>query len=317
MAEIKLERLEKHKDKLDACIRCGYCYEHCPIYKHTRWETDTPRAKLALLYGIMNGEIEPTPYIAEKLFECFYCKRCEANCSTGIPLMEVFTDARLDFRDAGLVEDGTTSQTDQGSCGRCLTCVRLCKHEARYFDERIRTDPTKCQGCGACLDICPGAAVRFKKSFGTSHDELLGAITRFIRDEENPEAKAIVFCCNWSNYPGFQVARMDDAHEKPEYKVFVTMCAGRLQTRLLTETLEQGAWGALVTNCPEGECEHNGNAMVKARIASLRKVLETLHIDPNRIRQVDVGKGDPKAFKAAVEEFMGALREIGPLGVGE
>jgi len=79
VTELKLERLKKWKDKLNVCIRCGYCYEHCPLYKHTRWETDAPRAKLALIYGMLNGEVKPSDYIAEKLFECFYCKRCESN----------------------------------------------------------------------------------------------------------------------------------------------------------------------------------------------------------------------------------------------
>ena len=72
----KLEKLEKWKGALNKCIRCGYCYEHCPIYKSTRWEIDSPRGKLILLYGMLSGEVEPSDYIANKIFECFHCSRC-------------------------------------------------------------------------------------------------------------------------------------------------------------------------------------------------------------------------------------------------
>ena len=67
----KLEKLEKWKGALNKCIRCGYCYEHCPIYKSTRWEIDSPRGKLILLYGLLSGEIEPSDYIANKIFRVF------------------------------------------------------------------------------------------------------------------------------------------------------------------------------------------------------------------------------------------------------
>ena len=81
----KLEKLEKWKGALNKCIRCGYCYEHCPIYKSTRWEIDSPRGKLILLYGMLSGELEPSDYIANKIFECFHCNRCVKACSSGVP----------------------------------------------------------------------------------------------------------------------------------------------------------------------------------------------------------------------------------------
>ena len=61
------KRLEKWKNELSICIRCGYCYELCPLYKGTNWEADTPRGKLLLLYGILTDEIELTPEIAENI----------------------------------------------------------------------------------------------------------------------------------------------------------------------------------------------------------------------------------------------------------
>ena len=52
----EITKLEKWRGALNQCIRCGYCYEHCPIYKNTRWEIDSPRGKLILMYGMISGE---------------------------------------------------------------------------------------------------------------------------------------------------------------------------------------------------------------------------------------------------------------------
>ena len=80
----EFKNLEKWQGTLANCIRCGYCFEHCPMFKHTGWESDAPRAKIITAYGLLSGDVEPTEAAADKMFSCFYCKRCEAACSSGV-----------------------------------------------------------------------------------------------------------------------------------------------------------------------------------------------------------------------------------------
>lgn len=181
---MKFKRLEKWRDDLNICIRCGYCYEQCHLYKVTSWETDTPRSKLILLYGMINGEIEPSEYIANKIFECFYCKRCDTNCSAGVSITEIFTDARADFIDAGFDVDGTTSKTNDDLCSRCGTCVYICKHEARSIDKenkKILIDKAKCQSCGCCEAACPSSAAYIVGGWEVSEDEMSEKVTKFLK----------------------------------------------------------------------------------------------------------------------------------------
>jgi coenzyme F420-reducing hydrogenase delta subunit/NAD-dependent dihydropyrimidine dehydrogenase PreA subunit len=305
-----LKRLQRWGNSLAGCIRCGYCYEHCPIFKSTRWETDAPRAKLTLLFGLLNREVEPSDYLAEKLFECFSCKRCESACSSGVPVTDIFTDARADLLDAGFEVVGTTSVTDHDKCARCLNCVRMCKHEARWFDgERVVTDRLKCQSCGNCLDVCSAGAILIQKGYGTNPDEQREQLTAFL---QQPQAKAVVFACTWSNHPGFQAAQMSGNHD-PEHTVLYTACSGRLRTRLVLDALGAGAWGVLVTRCPEDDCEHGGSARTQARVDALQAWLEQSGIDPRRLQIQEVPKGDPAAQTAAVNAFLEDIRGLGPL----
>lgn len=309
-------RLRQYEGKLDHCISCGYCYEHCPIYKHTRWETDAPRAKLALCYGLITGALEPSEYIAGKLFECFYCKRCETNCSAGVNLTEIFAAARADLRDLGFAPTGTVSQTDTGRCARCLICVRLCPHEARSYDfdlERIATDPVACQGCGNCLDACPAVGIEIRRAFGTDAQSQLDRVRCHLEGVAPLAPRAVVFACNWSSWPGFQSAVGPVGSAPPAYQTLVSVCAGRLQSRTLLDTLLAGAWGVLVLACPQDECKHGGSTRARQRIEALYDYLDAMNVDRRRLVLVEVPNADPRVFQSSVDSFLEEVRGLGPL----
>ena len=176
-------KLQKWQDKLHVCIRCGYCYEHCHIFKVTGWESDTPRGKLIMLHGMLQGDIEPSEYLAEKIFECYMCKRCDATCSAKVEVTEIFTDAKEDLLAAGFDVNGTISQTNEDLCSRCQICISACKHEARSYDsenDKIVVDKVKCQSCGCCVAACPSGAAYSRVGFGLSQKELLDEVKSFL-----------------------------------------------------------------------------------------------------------------------------------------
>jgi len=125
-------------------------------------------------------------------------------------------------------------------------------------------------------------------------------------------AKAVVFYCNWSAYPGFQFSQ--SLLERPELgqKLLVSMCSGRISPELILEAFYRGAWGVMVTACPPDKCEHDGNYKTVARIALLKKMLGQFRLNPERLRLEWIDKGESAKLKGAVDTFMGEIREIGP-----
>jgi ferredoxin len=183
---MEFKRLQKWQDQLHVCIRCGYCFEHCHIFKITGWESDTPRGKLVMLHGLLRGDIEPTNYVTEKVFECYMCKRCDSSCSAKVEVTDIFIDAKADFVDAGYEMQGTTSRTNDDLCCRCQICVSVCKHEARSYDkneDRIVVDTVKCQSCGCCVAACPSGAALSREGFGLSQKELRKEVIHFLEGD--------------------------------------------------------------------------------------------------------------------------------------
>jgi coenzyme F420-reducing hydrogenase delta subunit/formate hydrogenlyase subunit 6/NADH:ubiquinone oxidoreductase subunit I len=313
--EIEFKRLKKWENELSKCIRCGYCYELCPLYKTFNWESDTPRGKLVLLYGLISGEIKPTQEIAEKIFQCFYCQQCSDNCSAGVPVTDIFTDARADFIDAGFDADGTTSHLKEDLCSVCGMCVSVCKSEALSFAEdetgsrKIVIDKVKCKGCGLCIATCPSGVIFQKHGFKVSSSELKEQITHFL---ETNDTKLIVFCCNWSIFPGLQMS------ESPllintSYGVIVTMCSGRVTPELILHAFKEGAWGVMVSGCPPEECDHDGNYRARKRILSLKTSLGHFNIEPERIRMGWFSRGESQKLKRAITDFIKDLEKLGPI----
>lgn len=307
-------RLAAMETALNTCIRCGYCVEHCPVFRHTLWESDSPRGKMVLLYGLLQGEIRAAGEALEKAFECFNCGQCEKSCSSGVPILKVYEAARADLFDMGHAALGTTSQTDEALCARCLQCARLCPHEARSLRHgSVVTDLSKCASCGNCVDACPARAVHLERGHGTSPEELAGAMRSFFAGQGKDGAKAVVFNCSWSGSPGLQTARLAAKGPDPEHITLVTACAGRLTAAVVLEAFHLGAWGVLVNRCPEEECQHKASARVGQRVQSLQRTLESIGIEPGRLKSAVVRRDDQKSVAAEVASFLQEIRSLGPI----
>ena len=97
--------LKDWETELNICIRCAYCFEGCPIFKELRWEADTARGKTILAYGLLTGELEPSKYIADKIFQCTYCRDCVERCSANVDVPGIFSAFRADLIEAGFAYD--------------------------------------------------------------------------------------------------------------------------------------------------------------------------------------------------------------------
>ena len=103
--ELKLKNLEK---EMNVCIRCAYCFEECPVIKEMQWDTDSARGKVILSYGLLTGDLQPSQYIADKLFRCTFCRDCLERCPSKVGILDIITAAR-----ARLITEGFASDTQK------------------------------------------------------------------------------------------------------------------------------------------------------------------------------------------------------------
>ena len=315
LKKTNFKRSSKWEQELNKCIRCGYCYELCPLFKSYNWESDSPRGKLLLIYGMITGEIEPTQEIVEKIFQCFYCKNCSDNCSAGVPVTDILTDARADLIELGFEVEGTIVKIDEDLCSVCGICISLCKYEALSIDEKdkdnlkIVVDKIECRGCGLCMSACPSGAITQKEGCEITLPELHEKVKEILSEDEK---KLIVFACNWSVFPGMQLSESPTLIKTP-YGIIVSMCSGRVAPELVLNSILEGAWGVMVAGCPPEECDHDGNYKTRRRLVLLKNVLKELNIEPERIRLEWFSTGESAKLSRAIDDFVKELEKMGPI----
>jgi glycolate oxidase iron-sulfur subunit len=81
-------------DQLVNCMRCGMCQAVCPLFRETGRETDVTRGKLALLEGLAAEILHDSQGIDTALNRCLLCGTCQANCPSGVQIMDIFLAAR-------------------------------------------------------------------------------------------------------------------------------------------------------------------------------------------------------------------------------
>ena len=88
--------INRFKEDLDKCTKCGFCMGACPVYREEKVESSVARGKIMLIRSLLSGELEVTDEMAEQLNRCTLCMTCAQNCPAGTNVPSVVTAARAD-----------------------------------------------------------------------------------------------------------------------------------------------------------------------------------------------------------------------------
>jgi glycolate oxidase iron-sulfur subunit len=76
---------------IDQCVHCGFCLPACPTYLLWHEEMDSPRGRIYLMKGAVEGRAALSPAFAGHIDACLGCMACVTACPSGVqygPLIE-------------------------------------------------------------------------------------------------------------------------------------------------------------------------------------------------------------------------------------
>lgn len=86
------------------CVRCGLCLSVCPGYRQSLSETDSPRARVALVRALKEGLLEaPTDGYSAAFFRCLLCGACTFICPSGVAVDRILELTRGELAHLGLL----------------------------------------------------------------------------------------------------------------------------------------------------------------------------------------------------------------------
>ena len=66
------------------CVHCGFCLPTCPTYMLWHEEMDSPRGRIYLMGGLVDGSIPLTDTVVEHFDRCLGCMACVTSCPSGV-----------------------------------------------------------------------------------------------------------------------------------------------------------------------------------------------------------------------------------------
>ncbi len=90
------------------------------------------------------------------------------------------------------------------------------------------------------------------------------------------------------------------------------MCSGRVDSIFILEAFRNGADGVLVTGCHLGDCHYvSGNMFTEFRIKLIKQALDTVGLEPERLRLEWISASEGEKFAVVVKEMVDVLKKLG------
>ncbi len=133
------------------------------------------------------------------------------------------------------------------------------------------------------------------------------------------EKKIVLFVCDWAVNPDRVTS---EALEKlpADIRLAKVKCTGRIDPVFYVDSFLNGADGALVVGCKEGDCHFvEGNLQAENKIKMVRKLLGIAGFEPERMKDEWMSVVEEGWLDESVKEFVGHIAELGdnPLSMEE
>jgi len=134
---------------------------------------------------------------------------------------------------------------------------------------------------------------------------------------DNFEPRIVAFCCNWCSYAGADLAGTSRIQYSPNIRVIRVMCSGRVDPLFVLKALSIGADGVLILGCHPGDCHYlEGNYKTLRRIPLLKKMLQQLGIEEERVRLEWISASEGAKFAEVANNFTQTIKNFGPSSLG-
>jgi glycolate oxidase iron-sulfur subunit len=89
-----LDLASKIRYDAERCVACGLCLPHCPTYRETRTENESPRGRIALMRALARDELPVSDRLESHLALCLSCRSCERVCPAKVSYGRLIDNGR-------------------------------------------------------------------------------------------------------------------------------------------------------------------------------------------------------------------------------
>jgi len=124
----------------------------------------------------------------------------------------------------------------------------------------------------------------------------------------------IAFCCANCASSAAKVAEGMKKTLPDNVKIIQVPCTGRIEILHLLKPFEEGVDGVYVAGCQTDSCQYiSGIDKAAKRVAEVKKILEGLEVEPERIDVFNLSAGTGRRFADVALDMTKRVAELGPI----
>lgn len=176
-------------------------------------------------------------------------------------------------------------EINQKKCAQCLTCLRICPHQAIFLNEKNRPEivPNACFGCHLCVVNCPALAI---ESTSSAPDRIA---------EQAEKSQVVVLACQRSAALAAGPLTLPDP-----IRLISVPCASSAGVNLILKLLVNGAAQVIVAGCHDGNCR-SMTGSIKAR-KEISRVQTLPGITPDQVTWHSVAANETQRFARIISD---------------
>jgi heterodisulfide reductase subunit A len=214
---------------------------------------------------------------------------------------------------------GPAAEVNPTKCNGCGDCLKVCPFSAVTMAARPGgislsvIDPLLCTGCGNCISICPVGAVTVAGwTDAQIETQMRIAVAGASPPTANSRPRILVFACEWSGYAAAELAGAQQLTYPSRLRMIRLDCGGRLQPGLILKAFEMGAAGVLVLGCEPRLCHYEqGNERAAVAFEQVEAITGLLGLPPDRLKLGWTPPDDGPAFAELVTRFVEGVEKAG------
>lgn len=133
-----------------------------------------------------------------------------------------------------------------------------------------------------------------------------------MKKDDSFMPKILAFLCNWCSYAGADLAGTSRIKYPSSIRAVRVMCSSRVDPIFVIEAYLCGFDGVLIGGCHPGDCHYQkGNYYTRRRFASLKKIVEGLGLESDRLRLSWISASEGQKFANVSTDFTKKIKELG------
>ena len=298
----------------------GHCYELTPDITVVD-EMIFPSDRLAHLAEVLKIDTGPEGYVqTDNVRRISILTNRKGILAVG-PSRGIYseTDSLADAEGAALAvlqliaaagdEPGDHAVIDPGKCVRCLTCYRLCPHQAITIDTRPAVAPESCENCGLCVSECP------RRAISATGSGVLNPAEKPLLDSGDDafEPYIIALCCGRSAIPAEKLSLLWGHPHPRQLSVITVPCGAGISKDFIYQLFLHGADGVLILTCHQGNCHsEQGHQHAYHRTANVKEFFQQIGFEEDRLFVDTIAANMGAEFPEKIACFTDTILKLGP-----